>query len=114
MPGVGGITVGEKIHAAVASFFDDANVFRSLTLYGYSAELDVRVIYWNVGLLGDFDFFHQSVESFVGFVTDVRAVEAAVFGGAAGHGDEFGGVVVASHFLFITPAKAHCPFVLSF
>ena len=111
VPGFVGIAVGEKIDAAVARFFDDANIFRRFALNTDSAELDMGVIDGNVGLLGDFDFFKQRVEGFVGFIANVRAVDAAVFGGAASHGDEFGGVAVAADFVFETTGKADGAFV---
>src|SRR6266404_613486 len=99
------------MYAAIASFLDDANVFGSFTLDGDGGELDVRVVHGNVRLLGYFDFFHQGVERFVGFIADVRAVETTVFGGAAGHGHEFGGVAVTADFVFEAAGESDGAFV---
>ena len=64
-----------------------------------------------MGLVGDFNFFEQGVEGFVGFVADVSAVEAAMFGGGAGHCDEFGGVAVAADIVFEAARKTDGAFV---
>ena len=62
----------------------------------------MRVVDGNVRLFGNFDFFKKRVKGFVRFVSDVRAVDSAVFGSAARYRDEFSGVAVTADFVFKT------------
>ena len=110
MPGVVGITVGEKIHAVFAGSFDDVDVFGGFAPDGDGADFDVGVFDGNVGALADGDLFFERGETFVALVADVGFVKAAMFGGDFREGDDFGGGAVAGHVVFEAGGKAERAF----